>query len=73
MTTSREYNSNNAVTGVIIATKEPFEELSFVSPEAASKNETAVTEPVPVAIATAVVIRGPLWKVDRTCDCQARC
>ena len=49
-----------AVTGVVTAKKEPSEELSFVSPEAAAKNEAAVAEPVPVAIATAVVIRGPL-------------
>ena len=48
------------VTGVVIAMKEPSGELSFVSPEAAAKNETDVAEPVPVAIATAVVIRDPL-------------
>ena len=52
--------SEIVVTGVVIAMKEPSEELSFVSPEAAAKNETAVAEPVPVAIATAVVNRGPL-------------
>ena len=48
------------VTGVVIATKAPSEELSFVSPEAAAKIETAVVEPVTVAIATAVVNRDPL-------------
>ena len=62
-----------AVTGVVIATKAPSEELSFVSPEAAAKKETAVVEPVPVAIATAVVIRGPSRKVDRTRNSQAHC
>ena len=48
------------VTGVVIATKAPSDELSFVSPEAAARNETAVVEPVTVAIATAVVNRDPL-------------
>ena len=64
----REYNSNNAVTGVIAVTgvtappvsRAPSKELFFVSPEAAAKNEIAVVEPVTVAIATAVVNRDPL-------------
>ena len=51
---------SSAVTGVVIAMKEPSEELSFVSPEVAAKNETDVAEPVTVAIATAVANRGPL-------------
>ena len=58
----REYNSNNAVTGVTAppVSRAPSKELFFVSPEAAAKNEIAVVEPVTVAIATAVVNRDPL-------------